>query len=179
MSDVKIYVHLIKGVSLKYQRSGIESITDYDICRLFELSDDCVRKLKKYINPRGFMYEDEFLAKIEEDIVKEKLDSKFTAEIDWLQQFDRCFAERCSQFINSERRVRLDSTESLYQYCIRFREQFGSIYSIDQINIEGIRSNFEQFLEEILNIASGTALFCDDGIKFYKERRHIAILNHS
>ena len=101
LSDVKSYLHLIRRVFLKYQRYGIEIVTDHDVYRLFELSDACARKLKKYINPRGFMREDELLLRIDSDISKETISSKFGKEISWLRKFDDCLAERCSQFIES------------------------------------------------------------------------------
>lgn len=142
----------------------MEEITDQDILKLLELTDKCSNTLKKYVNARNFMAKDELISAISMELDENPSYEAFDHETKWLNdKFGNLCVEACQQFIQSESEANIQSMKILYRRIIVFREQFRHLYESADV-----RGNFERYLDEILKVAIGTALVCEDGLKYYK-----------
>ena len=163
------HLRSVVRIAKKFQDSGANAITDQDIHRLAELSDKCSRTLKKYLNTRNFMESDQMLKAIDGELAKTLPYSGFDHEINWLRRFGELCVVRCEYFIDNDlssaASVNVQSIDALYNRIISFREVLGHMH-VDPLNI---RTNLEVYVNEVLKIASGTGLVCEDGLKYYVE----------
>jgi hypothetical protein len=164
LGNAQDHLRLISKTAKRLEDSDTAEIAEQDFLRLLELVDKCANTLKKYINVRNFMGRDELVAEINSELGENPEYEDFGPEIDWLRvKFGELSAEKCRQFIQSGIEIDVRSVETLYEKIVEFREQFKRVYGS-----ASWRENFEQYLDEILKIAIGVALFCEDGLKYYK-----------
>jgi hypothetical protein len=163
------HLRSVVTIAKKFQDSGAGAITDQDIHRLAELSDKCSRTLKKYLNTRNFMESDQMLKAIDGELAKTLPYDGFDHEINWLRRFGELCVERCEYFISNDlsspASINVKSIDDLYKQIISFREILGQKH-VDPLNI---KTNLEDYINEVLKIASGTGLVCEDGLKYYVE----------
>jgi hypothetical protein len=172
LGNAQSYLHEVRQIN--YRLTGPNTkLSDQDIFRLLELSDDCARTLKKYLSPRSnnAMEKDALLNKIDKEISQTNINTDFQREIDWLRSFGECFATSCEDFVGSNPPIRVQSMQELYKQSIRFRSQFGELYSKKKVKFQVIRDNFDNYRKSVFQVICGTALVCDDGIKYYKPRK--------
>ena len=80
-------------------------------------------------------------------------------------KFGELCVKNCQDFIQSEIEADIQSVNVLYKQIIAFREQFKRICE----SVDIVRDNFQRYIDESLRIAIGTALVCEDGLKYYKQ----------
>ncbi len=164
LGNAQGHLHLVVNLTKKFRDSGATESKDQVISKLIELTDKCSSTLKQYINARNFMEKDELNAEIRKELGKSQTYTEFDLETRWLShKFGELCVASCQQFIESGAEANIQSMESLYNRIVEFREQFRRIY-----DSADLRGNFESHLDEILKIAIGTALVCEDGLKYYK-----------
>jgi hypothetical protein len=163
LGNAQNHLYLVVRIARRFRESGIESITDQDVYKLIELGDKCSNTLKKYLNARNFMSKDQLLKAISDELAENLPYSEFDNEIAWLSKFGEICVQNCSTFIHSEINTNINSMGDFYNHIVMFREGFNRVY-----DTQNIKENFEEYLNEILKIAIGTALVCEDGLKYYK-----------
>jgi hypothetical protein len=164
LGNAQTHLYLVVRIARRFKESGIESITDQDVYKLIELGDKCSNTLKKYLNARNFMSKDQLLKVISDELSENLPYSEFDHEIAWLSKFGEICVENCNTFIHSEINTSINSMSDFYKHIIMFREEFSRVY-----DTQNIKEHFEEYLNEILKIAIGTALVCEDGLKYYKQ----------
>lgn len=162
LDNVSSYLHRLDIKASKFNKN---QIVIQDAYELIELSDKCSKAIKKYINPRKFMNKDQLLKKINDGLSHKYIE--FDNEIDWLSRFGNFCVESCNRFIDSEVEIKLKSMQELHEYVIIFREEFGLLYNRSSTNFQLVKDNFEEYLNEVIKIADGTVLVCEDGLKYY------------
>jgi len=163
LGNAQNHLYLVVRIARKYEESGIESITDQDVYKLIDLGDKCSNTLKKYLNARNFMRKDELLKTISNELSENLSYSVFDHELAWLSKFGEVCVNNCNTFIQNEISTNINSMSDFYKHIVEFREEFSRIY-----DTQNIKEHFEDYLNEILKIAIGTALVCEDGLKYYK-----------
>ncbi|BBD64610.1 hypothetical protein NIES4072_17280 [Nostoc commune NIES-4072] len=147
--------------------NDISKIADGDVGKLFNLTDDCSDTLKKYINIRKHMNKDQMVKRINSDLTKSPSYTTFDQERDWLKRFDNSCVVSCDVFIQNQVQINLRSLEDLYRNIITFRSEFGRTYARNNFDYQLIRERFQEYLNGVLQIASGTGLVCEDGQRYY------------
>lgn len=178
------HLHSVSAIARKFYQSGRHAITDRDINKLIDLSDKCSQTLKKYLNTRNFMRKDQMLKAIDNELGMTLPYSGFDNEIDWLGQFGEVCVDNCNRFIQNEvissASGGILTINDLYQQIIRFREELDDLTPpLRYTDPDDIQDNIESYLQEVLKIANGTGLVCEDGLKYYGSTSNAATLKFS
>lgn len=153
--------------NFKQNNYDTKQITYRDVGKLFNLTDKCSDTLRRYINLRKYMNKDQMVKRINSDLTKSQSYTTFDQERDWLKKFDESCVVSCDVFIQNQVQINLRSLEDLYTNIITFRGEFGRTYARNNFDYQLIRERFQEYLNGVLQIASGTGLVCEDGQRYY------------
>jgi hypothetical protein len=162
LNQVRTHIQYVSTKAEKYSSRGLTSITDTDIKDLCDLSDKCANHVKSYVVLRQSLTEDQMLRHVDNEfsrITNPLLEyTGFHNEKMWLGNFGSMFEDACDSFIATQVHINpsIVMTRELYNGAIDFKRNI----SIDSLNMVRIRAEFQDYLDEISKIVSGTGLVC-------------------
>ncbi|MBG1268536.1 hypothetical protein [Nostoc sp. WHI] len=151
----------------KENNYDINQITYRDVGQLLTLADKCSDTLRKYINLRNYMNKDPMVKHINTDLAKSQSYTTFDQERDWLNKFDNSCVVSYDAFINNQIKINLPSLQDLDTKIITFRSEFGRTFDRNNFDYQLIKERFQEYLNGVLQIASGTVLVCEEGLRYY------------
>ncbi len=169
LGNAQNHLRSVTRIARKFNENNkdINKITYRDVGELFTLTDKCSDTLRKYINLRNYMDKDQMVKQINNDLKNGQSYTTFDQEKNWLNRFDQCCVVSCESFVQSQVPIKLQSIQDLYRNIITFRSEFGRTYARNNFDYQQIKERFQEYLNEALQIASGTGLVCEDGLKYY------------
>ncbi|QKQ73345.1 hypothetical protein [Nostoc sp. TCL240-02] len=169
LANAQNHLRSVTRIARKFNENNydINKITYRDVGELFTLTDKCSDTLRKYINLRNYMDKDQMVRHINSDLRNSPSYTTFDQEKTWLNRFDTSCVLSCDVFIQKQVQINLQSIQELYRNIITFRSEFGRTYDRNNFDYQLIKERFQEYLNEVLQIASGTGLVCEDGLKYY------------
>ncbi|MEH2422650.1 MAG: hypothetical protein V7K48_17565 [Nostoc sp.] len=169
LGNAQNHLRSVVRIARKFNNNNydINQITSRDVGELFTLTDKCSDTLRKYINLRNYMNKDQMVKHINSNLRNSLSYTTFDEEKSWLKRFDNSCVVSCDIFIQNQVQIKLQSIQELYRNIITFRSEFGHTYDRNNFDYQQIKERFQEYLNEVLQIASGTGLVCEDGLKYY------------
>lgn len=167
LENAQSHLRSVVIIARKFQKNNI---TSQDVVKLFNLTDKCSDTLRKYINLRNYINKDPMVKHINTDLRTSPSYSTFDQEINWLNRFDNSCVLSCDVIIQNQVKINLGTIQDLDRNIITFRSEFGRrypIYAHNSFDYQPIIERFQEYLNEVLQIASGTGLVCEDGLRYY------------
>lgn len=166
LANAQNHLRSVVRIARKFNNNSSD-IQYRDVGELFTLTDKCSDTLRKYINLRNYMDRDQMVKHINIDLKNSLSYTTFDQERTWLNKFDNSCVASCDIFIQKQVPINPQSIQDFYRNIIRFRSEFGRTFDRNNFDYQLIKERFQDYLNEVLQIASGTGLVCEDGLKYY------------
>jgi len=166
LANAQNHLRSVVRIARKFNNNSSD-IQYRDVGELFTLTDKCSDTLRKYINLRNYMDRDQMVKHINIDLKNSLSYTTFDQERTWLNKFDNSCVTSCDIFIQKQVPINPQSIQDFYRNIIRFRSEFGRTFDRNNFDYQLIKERFQDYLNEVLQIASGTGLVCEDGLKYY------------